>query len=79
VAGLLKPTTTTAAEQAATAAAAFSPAAQPRARSASEGGGAAKLTVGGHFRSQMADLAALLQTTNKHFVRCVKPNQVPTY
>ena len=36
--------------------------------------GATKRTLGGQFRSQLTDLIASVQSTEPHFVRCIKPN-----
>ena len=35
---------------------------------------AQKITVGGFFKTQVADLMALINSTNPHWIRCVKPH-----
>ena len=42
------------------------------------GGGSKKksLTLGAQFKKQLADLMATLNTTEPHFVRCMKPNKL---
>ena len=36
--------------------------------------GATKFTVGGFFKSQLRDLMELINSTNPHWIRCVKPH-----
>lgn len=34
----------------------------------------AKFTVGGHFRNQLKDLMDVINSTNPHWIRCIKPH-----
>jgi myosin-5 len=37
--------------------------------------GSSRPSVGGHFRRQVKDLRAKIDTTSPHYVRCIKPNE----
>ena len=41
---------------------------------ASEDNAKTKLTVGGHFRAQLKELMELINGTNPHWIRCIKPH-----